>query len=392
MGSVATINARAARRGVSPPVNGYVFVFVDFWCGVECGGRDPCRLRPVCPRPHIRRRPGHAGHCRRLSAVCCSSVSDLRCGCCSVSSLLLRRAQPCRARCEPVQRRSLRRRPRRNPRASRHGFHSRRGSRVRRSPLRRQPLRRSPKAHADELPQKFPSIVRAAAAPAFEDRTLHRSCRCAATDEAEEPAADENVGPFGPAPLKARNGAAPPPRVSPRLDASARAPLNGAAANRPGLRCVVAERRAPCRRAGGSGAGNRRARRANGKSKIRSASRSKRGAGPVQEPDQDPAQKPPHTSVVEEDAAESEREPRRLHLRSRRRPSRRNRRNLSPFSNRASSTAWPIRSTRTAPSRRNCRKACSASARSANCALISSRTRGRLAARTAGDCSVLHQL
>ena len=50
--------------------------------------------------------------------------------------------------------------------------------------------------------------------------------------------------------------------------------------------------------------------------------------------------------------------------------------NRSRFSNPALSMAWPIRCTRTAPSKRNCRKACCASARSPNCALISSKTHG----------------
>jgi hypothetical protein len=74
---------------------------------------------------------------------------------------------------------------------------------------------------ADELPLKFPSITRPA--PAFEDEAAPKPSLPAAED-ADETAA-ENVGPFATRAFKARNGAAPPPRVSPRLDASARAPL-----------------------------------------------------------------------------------------------------------------------------------------------------------------------
>ena len=75
----------------------------------------------------------------------------------------------------------------------------------------------------DELPLKFPSVVRAAPAPAFEDEPTLK-LPLPAADEAEDPA-DENIGLFASRALKARNGAAPPPRVSPRLDAGARAPL-----------------------------------------------------------------------------------------------------------------------------------------------------------------------
>jgi len=72
---------------------------------------------------------------------------------------------------------------------------------------------------ADELPLKFPSIARPAPEPAFEDEP---KLPLSTADEAEEPAA-ENIGPFANRALRARNGATP--RVSPRLDASARAPL-----------------------------------------------------------------------------------------------------------------------------------------------------------------------
>jgi hypothetical protein len=75
----------------------------------------------------------------------------------------------------------------------------------------------------DEVPLKFPSVVRAASAPAHEDEPTPKLPLHAA-DEADEPA-DENAGMFASRALKARNGAASPPRVSPRLDASARAPL-----------------------------------------------------------------------------------------------------------------------------------------------------------------------
>ena len=76
---------------------------------------------------------------------------------------------------------------------------------------------------ADELPLKFPSITRPAPAPAFEDEAAPKLPLSAAEDAEET--AGENVGPVATRAHKARNGAAPPPRVSPRLDASARAPL-----------------------------------------------------------------------------------------------------------------------------------------------------------------------
>jgi hypothetical protein len=85
-----------------------------------------------------------------------------------------------------------------------------------------------PEKRTEELPQKFPSIARAAAAAASGIREQSpRPPLHPADDHAEETASEEegNAGSFFPRPLKARNGAAPPAKVSPRLDASARAPL-----------------------------------------------------------------------------------------------------------------------------------------------------------------------
>jgi hypothetical protein len=76
----------------------------------------------------------------------------------------------------------------------------------------------------EELPQKFPSIARGGPAPLEEIEPAPRPFAPFAVDDAEESSA-ENVGPFVPRTLKARNGAAPAPKVSTRLDASARAPL-----------------------------------------------------------------------------------------------------------------------------------------------------------------------
>ena len=108
---------------------------------------------------------------------------------------------------------------------------------------------------AEDVPQIFPYVARVGPAPVDEDTDFPAkdiSTRELATrdlasrdlasrdiatkplpavltpaahhDDAEEAAA-ESVGPFVPRPFKARNGAAAPARVSPRLDARARAPL-----------------------------------------------------------------------------------------------------------------------------------------------------------------------
>jgi hypothetical protein len=83
-----------------------------------------------------------------------------------------------------------------------------------------------PEKRAEELPQKFPSIARAASAAAAATPELPpRQPLHAADDYAEDTAGDENSGSFFPRSFKGRNGAAPAAKVSPRLDASARAPL-----------------------------------------------------------------------------------------------------------------------------------------------------------------------
>jgi hypothetical protein len=75
----------------------------------------------------------------------------------------------------------------------------------------------------DELPQKFPSVARLGPAPVAETEEAPPKLPSSATAaDAEE---TERAGPFVPRVFKGRNGAAPPPRVSPRLDPSARAPL-----------------------------------------------------------------------------------------------------------------------------------------------------------------------
>jgi hypothetical protein len=79
---------------------------------------------------------------------------------------------------------------------------------------------------ADELPQKFPKVARLGPAPAPEDTdTPPKFPLPAAADVAEETAAESVGGSLFSRALKARNGAAPAARISPRLGPSARAPL-----------------------------------------------------------------------------------------------------------------------------------------------------------------------
>lgn len=153
---------------------------------------------------------------------------------------------------------------------------------------------------ADELPLRFPSVVRGAPAPAFEDEPAPK-LPLPVTDEAEEPAADENVGPFVPRPLPARNGAAPPPRVSPRLDASARAPLNVQRPAGPSFDALWPKgpRRAAAQSAAAPDTAEPVAHR-----QIEDQIREQVQAR-LQDRLQDPAQKPAHTAVAEDDAAES---------------------------------------------------------------------------------------
>ena len=74
-------------------------------------------------------------------------------------------------------------------------------------------------AAVDEPPLKFPKVVRAASAPEGTDTSPRLPM--ASDDEA---AAEDDAPSFA-RPFKARNGAAPSARVSPRLDSAARAPL-----------------------------------------------------------------------------------------------------------------------------------------------------------------------
>jgi hypothetical protein len=79
--------------------------------------------------------------------------------------------------------------------------------------------------NADELPQKFPKVARLGPAPAPEEaETPAKFPLPTAADDGEETAA-ESVGSLFSRRLKARNGAAPAAKISPRLDPSARAPL-----------------------------------------------------------------------------------------------------------------------------------------------------------------------
>jgi hypothetical protein len=76
----------------------------------------------------------------------------------------------------------------------------------------------------EDLPQKFPKVARVGPAPAIEDLDLAPPTFAPASLNAGDDSAEENVGPFVPRAGKARNGAGPTTRFSPRLDVSARAP------------------------------------------------------------------------------------------------------------------------------------------------------------------------
>ncbi len=77
----------------------------------------------------------------------------------------------------------------------------------------------------DELPQKFSKMARAANAPAIEEIELTPRSLAPAPFNGAEENIDQNVGPFVPRAARARNGVAPAPRISTRLDTAARAPL-----------------------------------------------------------------------------------------------------------------------------------------------------------------------
>jgi hypothetical protein len=156
---------------------------------------------------------------------------------------------------------------------------------------------------ADELPLKFPSIARAAPAPSFEDESLPK-LPLRTTDEAEEPAAEENAGPFASRALKARNGAAPPPRVSPRLDASARAPLKVQRPIGPAFDALWPK---GGRRGAAQAAPVSETAEPIAQSQIEDQIREQvqaRLQDHLQEPDQEPAHQPTYTPV-EEDAVET---------------------------------------------------------------------------------------
>jgi hypothetical protein len=151
---------------------------------------------------------------------------------------------------------------------------------------------------ADELPLKFPSITRPVPPPAFEDE-LAPNLPLSAVDEAEEPAA-ESSGLFASRGLKARNGAAPPPRVSPRLDASARAPLK---VQRPiGPTFDALWPKGPRRAAAQAAAAPETAEPITQR-QIEDQIREQVQAR-LQDQVQEPAQRPTYTPAVEEDAVE----------------------------------------------------------------------------------------
>ena len=77
----------------------------------------------------------------------------------------------------------------------------------------------------EDLPQKFPKVARVGPAPAIDDIELSPRSRAPASLNGGEENTEQNVGPFVPHAVKARNGVAPASKVSPRLDVSARAPL-----------------------------------------------------------------------------------------------------------------------------------------------------------------------
>lgn len=77
--------------------------------------------------------------------------------------------------------------------------------------------------HSDELPLKFPKVARAG--PAADDVEPSKLPLSATAHDAEE-RPRESAGALFSRALRGRNGAAPAPRLSPRLDSSARAPLS----------------------------------------------------------------------------------------------------------------------------------------------------------------------
>jgi hypothetical protein len=87
------------------------------------------------------------------------------------------------------------------------------------------PLIPTAEKRPDELPQKFPKVARAANAPAIEEIELTPRSLAPAPFNGAEENIDQNVGPFVPRAARARNGVAPAPRISTRLDTAARAQL-----------------------------------------------------------------------------------------------------------------------------------------------------------------------
>ncbi len=91
------------------------------------------------------------------------------------------------------------------------------------------PFSSTAEKHVDDLPQRFPSIVRAGPAPAVEEIDPAPQPFAPAAVRDHDASDVENVGPF--VPRKARNGAASmstasAARIPTRLDARARAPLS----------------------------------------------------------------------------------------------------------------------------------------------------------------------
>jgi hypothetical protein len=93
-----------------------------------------------------------------------------------------------------------------------------------------------PEKRTDDLPQKFPSVVRGGPAPMPDEIAPAPRPFATAAASDDEASAVENVGPFAPRAIKARNGAAAATaRVATRLAATARAPLTTERPKSPGF-------------------------------------------------------------------------------------------------------------------------------------------------------------
>jgi hypothetical protein len=87
------------------------------------------------------------------------------------------------------------------------------------------PLIPAAERRPEELRQKFAKVARATNAPAIEEIELTPRSLAPAPFNGAEENIEQNVGPFVPRAARARNGVAPAPRISTRLDTAARAQL-----------------------------------------------------------------------------------------------------------------------------------------------------------------------